>query len=62
LAGARGGRSEIRVRALLPDGRVARMRLGRDYLIDAELVERIAVIPGVVHHQFAQRPALALVG
>jgi DNA polymerase III subunit alpha len=62
LAGARGGRSEIRVRARLHDGKIARVRLGRDFQIDAELIERLVHIEGVVHHQFAPRPQLALVG
>jgi DNA polymerase-3 subunit alpha len=61
LAGCRGGRSEIRVRALV-DGGVARVRLGRDYNIEADLVERITAVPGVVACQFAPREPLRLVG
>src|SRR3546814_3302031 len=36
VAGARGGRGEIRVRAPLPDGGSATVLLGRDFLLDTE--------------------------
>jgi DNA polymerase-3 subunit alpha len=62
LAGARGGRSEVRVRARLPDGRLARVRLGRDFQLDADMYDRIAAVPGVTECRYAPAPRLALVG
>ncbi|MBB6123661.1 DNA polymerase III subunit alpha [Sphingobium subterraneum] len=62
LAGSRGGRGEIRIRALAAHGQVVVVRLGRDYNIDAELIDRIGTVPGVVHHQMAPREPLRLVG
>ncbi|MET0270972.1 MAG: DNA polymerase III subunit alpha, partial [Sphingomonas sp.] len=47
IGGARGGRGEMRLSALLPDGGVADILLGRDFLLDAELAARIERVPGV---------------
>jgi len=47
LAGERGGRGELRLKALLPGGGVAHVALGGGYLFDAELVARIERIAGV---------------
>jgi len=62
LAGSRGGRCEVRIRALLNDGRVAALRLGRDFQADAELMEGLAAIPGVTGVQVPPREPLRLVG
>ncbi len=62
LAGARGGRSEITVCAALPDGREAVILLGRDFLIDGEIADKIGEIPGVDAISLATaEPRLALV-
>jgi DNA polymerase-3 subunit alpha len=47
LADRRGGRSRIDLRAPLPDGAWATVRLGDAFLLDTELGERIETIPGV---------------
>jgi len=52
LSGARGGRSEVFLRAPIADGRAARLFVGDDYLIGADQVDAIAQIPGVVIHRF----------
>ncbi len=62
LAGSRGGRCEVRIRARLDDGRVAALRLGHDFQADAELMEGLAAIPGVVGVQVPPRAPLRLVG
>ncbi|TNE42070.1 MAG: DNA polymerase III subunit alpha [Sphingomonadales bacterium] len=62
LAGSRGGRCEVRIRAKLDDGRIAAMRLGRDFQANAELMEGLAAIPGVVGVQVPPPPPLRLVG
>ena len=63
LTGARGGRSDIVVRAILTDGREASVLLGRDFLIDGELADAMAEIAGVVSVSLtnAEPPRLALV-
>ena len=63
LTGARGGRSDIVVRAILADGREASVLLGRDFLIDGELADAMAEIAGVVSVSLtnAEPPRLALV-
>ncbi len=63
LTGARGGRSDIVVRAILADGREASILLGRDFLIDGELADAMAEIAGVVSVSLtnAEPPRLALV-
>ena len=63
LSGARGGRSEIVVRAMLTENREATIMLGRDFLIDGELADTIATISGVqsVSLSNAEPPRLALV-
>ena len=60
LAGARGGRAAIRIRALLDDGRVAELQLGKDFQVDAETMDRLAMVPGVVNVE-VPRPQLRLV-
>ena len=62
LKTSRGGRGEARLRALLDDGRVAVLRLGRDYQINAEVMEELSIIPGVVDVKVPAPPPLRLVG
>jgi DNA polymerase-3 subunit alpha len=47
LEGARGGRGELRLTAVLADGRTAELMLGRDFLIDAELAAQVERLPGI---------------
>jgi DNA polymerase-3 subunit alpha len=63
VEGERGGRGELALRARLPDGGEAQVRLGRDYLLDAELAARIERLPGVLSVSLgaAEAPRLALV-
>ncbi len=63
LDGYRGGRGELILRARLDGGASATVRLARDYLLDAELVARIEVLPGIlaVELRTAETPRLALV-
>ena len=63
LSGARGGRSDIIVRAMIGEGREAEILLGRDFLIDGELADAIGEIAGVVSVSLtnAEPPRLALV-
>ncbi len=59
---AKGGRGEILLDALLPDEGRARVRLGRDYQLDAELAARIELLPGVVAVRLGSaEPRLSLV-
>ncbi|PTQ10216.1 DNA polymerase III subunit alpha [Sphingomonas oleivorans] len=46
VEGARGGRGELVLRAMLPGGETATVLLGKDYLLDAELAARIERLPG----------------
>jgi len=62
LSGARGGRAEVRLRARLEDGRIVSLRVGRDFQIDAEVMERLGAIPGVAGIVVPERPPLRLVG
>jgi len=64
LSEARGARGEARLTMALVDGGTATVLLGRDFLLDAELTDRIALLPGVVSAQIAIAPPqrLALVG
>lgn len=63
VAGARGGRGELRVRAVLPDGGAATVLIGRDFLLDAELAANLETIPGVEDVAFkTSETRLALVG
>jgi len=62
LKASRGGRGEARLRARLEDGRVAVLRLGRDFQINAEVMEGLSVIPGVVNVAVPTPPPLRLVG
>jgi DNA polymerase-3 subunit alpha len=62
LDGQRGGRCELRLRALLPDGAAAELLLGRDYLLDVELAAQIERLPGVTEARLRPlEPRLALV-
>ena len=62
LADARGGRGEVRLTVPL-EGKAAKLLLGRDFLLDAELAERIEGLPGVTSVEFATAETrLALVG
>ncbi|WP_260599140.1 DNA polymerase III subunit alpha [Sphingomonas endolithica] len=63
LADHRGARGEVWVNAELPDGRAARLLLGRDFLLDGELAGRIETLQDVDNVEL--KPAetrLALVG
>src|SRR3569623_1213344 len=64
LSEARGARGEVRLAVALPDGGSATVLLGRDFLLDAELTDRIATLPGVTAAEIAIAPPqrLALVG
>ena len=62
LAEHRGARGEVRVRAQLPDGEVC-ILLGRDFLLDGELVEHIESLHGVAKVEMkTSETRLALVG
>ena len=62
LADHRGARGEIRASVRLPDGE-ATILLGRDFLLDGELVGRIEGVPGVTEVRLANSERhLALVG
>jgi len=43
------GRGEVLVRLRLEDGQTPRLRLGRDFALDGELVERLAAIEGIAN-------------
>ncbi|WP_156680520.1 DNA polymerase III subunit alpha [Sphingomonas profundi] len=58
---ARGGRGEMRLKALLPDGGEATVLLGRDFLLDAELAARIERVPGVMARLATVKAKLELV-
>jgi len=59
----RGGRGEMYLKALLPDGRRAELLLGRDFRLDAELVARIERLPGVrARIGTVGKPQLTVVG
>jgi len=64
LSEARGARGEARLTAPLPMGGSATILLGRDFLLDPELADRIAALPGVRSAQvaIASQQRLALVG
>jgi DNA polymerase-3 subunit alpha len=47
VAAELGGRGEMYLSALLPDGSRAQLLLGRDFRLDAELVARIERLPGM---------------
>ena len=62
LADHRGARGEIRVSAHLPEGTV-RLLIGRDFLLDGELVGRLEALPGVASVTMtSSETRLALVG
>lgn len=63
VAGERGGRGEMYLKAHLPDGSLAEVLLGRDFRLDAELVARIERLPGLTARiGTLGRPQLHLVG
>jgi DNA polymerase-3 subunit alpha len=63
VSGVRGGRGELLLSAPQEDGSEAVVRLGRDYLVDAELAARIESVAGIenVSLRAAGPPRLALV-
>jgi DNA polymerase-3 subunit alpha len=62
VAGERGGRGELWLKAILPDGSVADLLLGRDFRLDAELVARIERLPNLTARiGTVSGPKLALV-
>ena len=62
LGGSHGGRGELVVNLTVAGG-TARVRLGRDFTLDAEIAARIEDLPGVdkVKLSAAEPPRLALV-
>ncbi|WP_016744822.1 DNA polymerase III subunit alpha [Rhizorhabdus wittichii] len=63
MADERGGRGEMYLKAILPDGGRADVLLGRDFQLDAELVARIERLPGMTARiGTAGRPQLSVVG
>ena len=62
LSGCRGGRGEVRTRARNAQGKVASLRLGRDFQIEPETIERLRALPGVAGGQMPAREPLRLVG
>ncbi|EPR09699.1 DNA polymerase III subunit alpha [Sphingobium indicum IP26] len=59
LASARGGRSEVFLRAPVGGGKAARLFLGDDYLIGADQVDSIATIAGLRIGSFERMEAKA---
>lgn len=59
LARAKGGRSEVFLRAALDKGQAAKLFLGDDYLIGADQVDAIATIEGLSIHSFERMEAKA---
>jgi DNA polymerase-3 subunit alpha len=63
MADELGGRGEMYLRAILPDGTRAEILLGRDFRLDAELVARIERLPGLTARiGTVGRPQLSVVG
>ena len=62
VGGSRGGRGELIAIVPVTNGE-ARLRLGRDFALDAELAARIETLPGVASVTLgaAESPRLALV-
>ncbi|WP_287460232.1 DNA polymerase III subunit alpha [Sphingomonas sp.] len=48
LEGQRGARGEVRLKLRLPQGGEAVLLLGRDFLLDEELIARVGSLPGVI--------------
>ncbi|WP_176592838.1 DNA polymerase III subunit alpha [Sphingobium sp. EM0848] len=59
LTRAKGGRSEVFLRAPVGNGRAARLFLGDDYLIGADQVDAIVLIPGLRIGRFERMEAKA---
>jgi DNA polymerase-3 subunit alpha len=64
LSEARGARGEVRITVPLPEGGEATVLLGRDFLLDGELAQRVEGLAGIgsVDLQMAELQRLALVG
>ena len=63
LSDFRGARGEVFVNAALPEGGTARVRIGRDFLLDAELAARIEALQDVTNVALkTSETRLALVG
>jgi len=64
LEPARGGSGLVRAAVALADGRTATLTLGRDYLLDADLAQRLTRLlgEGAVELSAQEGPKLALVG
>ena len=61
LAPARGGRSEVLAHVRIDTAREATFLLGRDFLIDGELADTIAAVPGIDDMVVGQAEGLRLV-
>ena len=57
LGEQRGGRGEVTILAPLAEGETATLMLGRDFLLDGELVERIEGLPGIAAVEMEQAGA-----
>jgi DNA polymerase-3 subunit alpha len=63
MADERGGRGEMYLKAIRPDGSRAELLLGRDFQLDAEVVARIERLPGMTARiGTLGRPQLSVVG
>src|SRR3546814_19700226 len=61
LLQAKGGRCEVLLRGRLQDGKVVKVRLGRDFAVDAELAARVGAVPAIIHHELKAAEPLRLV-
>src|SRR3546814_11297668 len=61
LLQAKGGRCEVLLRGRLQDGKVVKVRLGRDFAVDAELAARVGAVPAIIHHVLQAAEPLRLV-
>jgi DNA polymerase-3 subunit alpha len=52
LSASKGGRSEAFLRVPTPGNGAARIFVGDDYVIDAEVMEALGIVPGVSVHSF----------
>src|SRR3546814_4291427 len=60
LLQAKGGRCEVLLRGRLQDGKVVKIRLGRDFAVDAELTARVGAVPAIIHHELKAAEPLRL--
>ncbi|WP_298670131.1 DNA polymerase III subunit alpha [uncultured Sphingomonas sp.] len=58
LAGQRGARGEVRLKIRLRSGGEVTLLLGRDFLLDAEMIERANVLPGVLSATLGRAEAM----